>query len=84
MCAITSKLNWNEKLSEYFRAYWTMVRTPTGNVRFSLVYGCEAVIPLEIQMPSLRVALTNMITEGDNDQLCIQKLEALDEKRLQT
>ena len=50
---------------------------------FSLIYGCEAVIPLEIQMPSLRVALTTKITLEDNDRLRLQELEALDEKRLQ-
>ena len=50
---------------------------------FSLVYGCEAVIPLEIQMPSLRVALMTKITLEDNDRLRLQELEALDEKRLQ-
>ena len=46
----------------------------------SLVYGCEAVIPLEIQMPSLRVALITKITSEDNDRLRLQELEALDEK----
>jgi len=60
-----------------------MVRTPICNMPFSLVYGCIAVIPLEIQMSSLRVALVTKIIEGDNDRLRLQELEALDEKRLQ-
>ena len=50
---------------------------------FSLVYGCEAVIPLEIQISLLCVVLAIKMTEGDNDQLHLQELEALDEKRLQ-
>ena len=54
-----------------------------GNTPFSLVYGCEAVIPLEIQMSSLRVALMTKITSEDNDRLRLQELEALNEKRLQ-
>jgi len=45
--------------------------------------GCEAVIPLEIQMPSLRVALMTRMIKEDNDRLRLQELEALDEKRLQ-
>ena len=77
------KRDWNEKLSECLWAYRTTVRTPTGNTPFSLVYGCEAVIPLEIQMPSLRVALITKMTTEDNDRLRLQELEALDEKRLQ-
>ena len=60
-----------------------MVQTATGNMPFSLVYGCEAFFPLEIQIISLRTALTTKMTEAENDRLCLQKLEPLDEKRLQ-
>ena len=80
---LSSKLDWNEKLSECLWAYRTTVRAPTGNRPFSLVYGCEAVIPLEIQMLSLRVVLATKMTKEDNDRLRLQKIEALDEKRLQ-
>ena len=62
----------------------TTIQTSTGSMPFSLVYECEASIPLEIQMSSLRIALATKMTEGDNDRLCLQDLEALDEKRLQT
>jgi len=41
------KRDWDEKLSECLWAYRTTIQTPTGNTPFSLVYGCEAVIPLE-------------------------------------
>ena len=54
-----------------------------GSTLFFLVYGCEAVLPLEIQMSSLRIALTTKMTEEDNHRLRLQELEALDEKRLQ-
>ena len=60
-----------------------MVWTATGSTPFSLVYGCEAVFPLEIQIPSLRIALATKMTEADNDRLRLQELEALDEKQLQ-
>ena len=80
----SSKQNWNEKFSECLSAYRTTVQTPTGNTPFSLVYGCEAVIPLEMQIPSFRVALATKRTEGDNDRLRLQELKALDEKQLQT
>jgi len=56
---------------------------PDRQYTFSLVYRCEAVIPLEIQMPSLRVALITKITSEDNDRLHLQELETLDEKWLQ-
>jgi len=50
---------------------------------FSLVYGCEDAIPLEMQMLSLRVALATKMTDGDNDRLRLQELKSLDEKWLQ-
>ena len=80
----SSKRDWNDKLSELLWAYWTTVRAPTSNKPFSLVYEYEAVIPLEIQMLTLWVTLAIKMTKEDNDRLCLQELEALDEKRLQS
>ena len=42
------------------------------------MYGYEVVIPLEIQILSLQVALATKMTQGDNDQLHLQKLEVLE------
>ncbi|KAJ6844563.1 uncharacterized protein M6B38_293215 [Iris pallida] len=78
----SNKRDWDEKLGECLWAYRTTVRTPTGNTPFSLVYGSEAVLPLEIQIPSFRVAITNDLTEEDNQRRRLRELEALDEKRL--
>jgi hypothetical protein len=47
------------------------------------VYGAEAVLPLEIQIPSLRVALATEMTDEEQHILRLQELEALDDKRLQ-
>ena len=47
------------------------------------MYGCEAVLPLEIQIPSLRVALTTRMADEEKYRLHLQELEALDDKRLQ-
>ena len=60
-----------------------MVRTPTKATLFFLVYGCEAVLPLEIQVPSLRVALTTRMADEEKHRLRLQELETLDDKRLQ-
>jgi len=78
----SSKRDWREKLGEHLWAHQTTVRAPTGNMPFSLVHGCEAIIPLEIQIPSLRVALATKMTKKDNDRLCHQE-QALDDKQLQ-
>lgn len=78
----SSKRDWNERLGECLWANRTTVRIATGNTPFSLVYGCEAVLPLEIQIPSLRIALANQMTIAENDRLRLQELEVLDVKRL--
>jgi len=78
-----SQRYWDDKLGKCLWAYRTTVRTPTKATPFSLVYGCEAVPPLEIQIPSLRVALTAEMTNEEKHRLRLQEQEALDNKRLQ-
>ena len=48
-----------------------------------LVYRYEAVIPLEVQIPSLRIVLTTELTDEEKHRLRLQELEALDDKCLQ-
>ena len=77
------KRDWSDKLPEALWAYQTTVREPTHSTLFSLVYGCEAVVPLEVQIPSLRVSLQNEITQESNVKLRLQELDNLDERRLE-
>lgn len=74
-----NKRGWNEKLGECLSAYRTTMRTPTNAISFSLVYGCMAIFPLEIQISSLCILLALVITEN-NHKLRLQELEILDEK----
>src|SRR3954468_21853148 len=57
-----SQHDWDEKLGECLWAYRTTVRTSTRATPFSQVYGCGLVLPLEIQIPLLRIALTFGVT----------------------
>ena len=50
---------------------------------YALVYGVEVVLPLEIQIPSLRIAILEGLSEDENHKLRLAELESLDEKRLQ-
>lgn len=54
---------------------------PIKSTPYSFVYGCEALRPLEVQLPSFRVAIVEKITDDKNAELRLQKLESLDEKR---
>ena len=47
--------DWHEKLPFALHAYRTGVRTSTGVTPYSLIYGMEAVLPIEVEIPSLQV-----------------------------
>ena len=54
---VETSRDWLEKLPFALWAYCTSFRTSTGATPYSLVYGIEAVLPVEIEMGSLRVTL---------------------------
>jgi len=45
------------------------------------VYGVEAVLPLKIQIPSLRIAILEGVSEDNNHKLRLAELESLKEKK---
>ncbi|KAL0307750.1 UNVERIFIED_CONTAM: hypothetical protein Sangu_3013300 [Sesamum angustifolium] len=57
-----SKRDWHERIGEALWAYRTTVRTPTQATPYALVYGVEAVLPLEQRIPSLRIAIQEGLT----------------------
>ncbi|KAL0359876.1 UNVERIFIED_CONTAM: hypothetical protein Sangu_0837000 [Sesamum angustifolium] len=61
----------------------TTVRTTTQATPYALVYRVEAVLPLEQQIPSLRIAIQEGLTEEENALIRLEELEALNEKRLE-
>lgn len=62
--------------------YLTSVRTSIGEIPFSLVYGMEAVLPIEVEIPSLRI-LTDVKLDADEwIQKRIDQLNLIEEKRL--
>ena len=49
--------DWSEYLPFTLWGYRTIMRTATGQTPFSLVYGCEEVLPIETEIKSLRVVM---------------------------
>ena len=47
------KRDWHDRLFEALWAYRVIVRTPTQSTPYSLVFGTEAVLPLEVELPAL-------------------------------
>ena len=62
--------------------YRTSVRTSTGATPFSLVYGMEAVLPVEVQIPSLRIMKDADLDEDEWVQTRLDQINLIDEKRL--
>jgi hypothetical protein len=57
--------DWHDWLPYALHAYRKAVRTSTGATPYSLVYGMEAVVPLEVEIPSLRVLMESRLEETE-------------------
>jgi hypothetical protein len=79
---VESYRDWSEKLPYALWAYRTSVRASTGATPFSLVYGMEAMLPMEVEVPTLRTVLGSQVSEGDWVQSRFDQLNALDEHHL--
>ncbi|GKE43001.1 reverse transcriptase domain-containing protein [Tanacetum coccineum] len=73
-----NKKNWVEEVPHVLWAHRTMVKTSNRDTPFSLTYDTEAVIPIEIGMPSLRCAEVN---QAENDEGILLNLDILEERR---
>nr|GEX62926.1 reverse transcriptase domain-containing protein [Tanacetum cinerariifolium] len=70
--------NWVEEVPHVLWVYRTMIKTSNGDTPFSLTYGTEAVIPVEIGMPSIRCA---EVKQAKNDKELLLNLDILEERR---
>lgn len=72
------KGKWREILLEVLWAYRTTSKSSTGATPFSLVYGTEALISVEVGEPSIRFRFA---TNESNNETMNTILELLDERR---
>ncbi|XP_070025355.1 uncharacterized protein [Nicotiana sylvestris] len=73
-----SKGNWPEVLPGVLWAYRTTAKTSTGETPFSLVYGAEALIPVEIGEPS--TGFTQATQESNEEEMRVN-LDLLEGRR---
>jgi len=73
-----AKRKWVEELSHFLWIYRTTPRRSTGETPFSITYGVEAIIPLEIGFPMLRMS---SFTPSNNDWLLGKSLDLIEERR---
>ncbi|GAU43336.1 hypothetical protein TSUD_398810 [Trifolium subterraneum] len=74
--------DWHEMLAFALHGYRTSVRTLTGAIPFFLVYGMEAVLPVEVEIPSMRVLMENELAEAEWCQNRYDQLNLIEEKRM--
>ena len=72
------KSNWHMQLFSELWAYRTFAKTTTAFTPFQLVYGLEAVLPIECEIPSLRLTVELLPHTTDEEQ-CLLYLSHLDE-----
>ena len=64
--------------------YRTSARTSTGETPFSLVYGMEVILPIDVQITSLRIMKEADLGNNEWIQTRLDQLNLIDEKRLAT
>ena len=75
-----AKGGWVDKLPLALWAYRTTHKPAIGHTPFSLAYGSEAMIPVEVEVHSHRRVHFN---ETENEKLQLEALDFLDEKRVE-
>ncbi|GKV53168.1 hypothetical protein SLEP1_g59706 [Rubroshorea leprosula] len=73
---------WHELLSDTLWAYRTSQRSSTKVTPFSLTYGHDVVLPMELTARSLQIAIQNGLNSGEYNEAMIMELEDLKEARL--
>ncbi|KAG7599008.1 Reverse transcriptase domain [Arabidopsis suecica] len=74
------KGGWYDELQPVLWAYRTTPRRPTGETPFSLVYGMEAVVPAELNVPGLR-RTEAPLNEEENSAMLDDSLDTINERR---
>ena len=73
---------WYEMLPYALLGYRTTVRTSIGATPYLLVYGTKAVIPTEVEIPSLRIIQESKLCNAEWVSKQIDQLTLIDEKRM--
>ncbi|PKI56511.1 hypothetical protein CRG98_023149 [Punica granatum] len=71
--------DWHEMLPFTLLAYRTSIRTSTRATPYSLVYGMEAVLPIEVEIPSMRVLAESKLEEEEWAKQRYEQLNLIDE-----
>lgn len=74
--------DWHKMLPFALHGYRTLTRTSTRATPFTLVYGMDVVMPVEVKIPYLRILTNVKLDEVEWVQARFDQLNPIDEKRL--
>jgi len=74
--------DWHQMLPFALHGYRTLVGTSTWATSYSLVYGMEAVLPFEVEVPSQRILAESGLEESEWAQTRYDQLNLIEGKRL--
>ena len=74
--------DWHKYLPFALCAYRISIRTSMGATSYSLVYGMEAVLPTEVEIPSLRIFSQAELLEAEWACAWYEQLNMIDEKHM--
>jgi hypothetical protein len=74
------KKSWHTMLFSALWAYRTFVKSATGFTLFQLVYGIEVVLPIECEIPYLKLVV-ELLPNTSTEEECLLYLMQLDETR---
>ena len=77
---VTNKY-WAEKLPFSLWGYRTSICASTRATLYSLVYSSEVVLPIEVEIQSLRILAKTKVLEQDWVKQRYEQLDLIDEKR---
>jgi hypothetical protein len=75
----SAKSNWHLMLHSTLWAYQIFVKNTTGFSHFQLIYGLEAILPIECHIPSLKLAV-GLFLDTSLLEECVLYIKHLDEK----
>ena len=74
--------DWADKVPYALWGYKTSIRTATGTTPYSLVYGMETLLLVEMEFKSLRIMTEAELPEQEWAAARMEQLALLDEKRM--
>jgi hypothetical protein len=74
------KTSWHTMLFSALWVYQTSVKSTTGFTHFRLVYGVEAILPIECKIPSLKLVV-ELLPNTSTEEECLLYIMRLDDTR---